>query len=169
MEAKGNRKIAVSQIKIIAASKAAPANSGRNLSARLPCKKKASTSFLPSHRQQGKKISNHSCAQRYCVLCKKSGISEHKWKMHSYKNFLVKRYYQASIKEGLEENLGNKAVAVNQYQKSENKWTGELEYIKKQNKMFFRMSKRSCSRRELKKIKKSRRYAPKHQRHMFNI
>ena len=54
----------------------------------------------------------------------------------------------------MEENLGNKAVAVNQYQKSENKWTGELEYIKKQNKMLFRMSKRSGSRRELKKIKK---------------
>ena len=65
MEAKENRKISVAQIKILSASKTTPANSYSNASARVPCKKKASTGVLPDPNQKCKKTPNHSGSQCY--------------------------------------------------------------------------------------------------------
>ena len=119
---KDNRKGYVDQIKILAASKLAPTNSDRDTSARVLRKKKARAGALLACKQQGEKPPNHSGAQCYCVLGKKAGMPELKRKPHRSKNCFGKRPDQASAREGLGGNLGNRAAAVNQYHKSENKW-----------------------------------------------
>ena len=50
MEAKDNRKRATYEIKILAASKAAPANYDSDMSARVPHKKKEMNGVLPAHK-----------------------------------------------------------------------------------------------------------------------
>ena len=82
MEDKDNRKIATSQIKILAAYKADPANSCSDASARVSCKKKASTGVIPVRNYQVKKSPKYSGARRYYSLCKKAGMPELKWKFH---------------------------------------------------------------------------------------
>ena len=72
MEDKYNSKIATSQIKILAASKADPANSCSDASAIVPCKNKASTGVIPVRNYQVKKSPKYSGARRYCLLFKKA-------------------------------------------------------------------------------------------------
>ena len=72
MEAKCNRKISADQIKRLAASKSAPANSDIYAPARGTRKKKARNGVVTVHKNQGKKFLKHSGAQLYCVLYKKS-------------------------------------------------------------------------------------------------
>ena len=67
MEAKDNRKTDAAKIKILAASKAVPANSDRYMSARVPHKKKASNGVLPYHKKQVNETAKNSGAQHYCV------------------------------------------------------------------------------------------------------
>ena len=93
------------QTKIFAASKAAPTNSDRYTPTRVPLKKKARTGILPDQKNKGKKIPNHSGAWNYCVMYKKCGMPEHKWKLHSSKNCFGKRSDQAPVKEVLGGNL----------------------------------------------------------------
>ena len=59
MEGKDNIKRAAYQIKIFAASKAAPENYDSDTSAKVPCNKKARTSVLPECKHQGKKTPNN--------------------------------------------------------------------------------------------------------------
>ena len=55
MKEKDNQKQAAAQIKILAASKAAPANFYSDASAKVPRKKKARNGVLTARKQQGKK------------------------------------------------------------------------------------------------------------------
>ena len=55
MEEKDNQKQAAAQIKILVASKAAPANFYSDASAKVPWKKKARNGVLTARKQQGKK------------------------------------------------------------------------------------------------------------------
>ena len=74
---------------------------------------------------------------------------------------LWKSYDQASVKDGLVGALYNRANVVKRYQKTEKKWEKELKSLKKQTNILFRMSKRSDSCCELKKIKKFKSKASK--------
>ena len=65
------------------------------------------------------------------------------------RNILEKRSDQHYIKNGLGGALGNRADAVNQYKNSEHKWKKELKDIKKQNKIMYRIAKKSSLRHEL--------------------
>ena len=67
MEAKDNRKRATYEIKILAASKAAPANYDSVMSASVPHKQKASNGVLPDHNKQVNETDKNSGAQHYCV------------------------------------------------------------------------------------------------------
>ena len=68
MEGKYNRKRAAAQIKIIASSKAAPANSERDTPATRTHKKEARNGVITVHKKQGKKFPSHGGAQLYFVL-----------------------------------------------------------------------------------------------------
>ena len=114
IEAKYNRKRAESQIKILSYSKAAPASSNNDTSARETHKKKARTSILPDYNHQSKRTPKHSGVHCYYIMCKKSGTTDHKWKSHSPKNFFGKRFVQEYIKDLLGGTLGNRAAAVKQ-------------------------------------------------------
>ena len=137
MEAKDNRKRTTDQIKILAASKAVPANYFSNVSAKVTLKNKASTCAIHTRKQQGKKNPNHKGSQRYCVLCKKTGMPERKYKLYSSENCFGCRSDHKSIKEGLVGILINRNNAVKQYQKSENKWKREMKPLKKQKKCYL--------------------------------
>ena len=80
MEAKDNRKGSASQIKRLEASKIAPTNYDRDKYAMVPLKNKSKTSVLLARRKKVKKTPKHSGTQCYCVLCKKAGMPECKWK-----------------------------------------------------------------------------------------
>ena len=101
MEVKYNRKMDLSYIKRLSTSKAEPVNYVSDDSTRVPRNKKASTGVLPDRKQHGKNTPKRHSAQRYCVLCKKAGITERKRKSHSSENCFGKRSYQQSIKEVL--------------------------------------------------------------------
>ena len=99
-------------------SKEAPASSNSYASIRVLRNNNESTGVLPARKQQGKKNPKHSIAHSYCILFKKAGIPESKWKLHSSDNYFGKSSYQATIKDVLEGGMGNKANAVNNDQKS---------------------------------------------------
>ena len=80
MEAKYNRKRVADHIKILVASKSAPVDSDSDTSAKEPQKNKARTGFLIAHNKQGKKTPKHKCYQIYLVLCKNTGMPEHRYK-----------------------------------------------------------------------------------------
>ena len=65
MEVNDSSKSDVSQINILATSKAEPVNSGSKKSTRVLCKKKARTGVLPSPKQQGNNIPKYHGAQSY--------------------------------------------------------------------------------------------------------
>ena len=77
---KDNQKQAAVQIKILAAPKESPDNYYSNASAKDPQKKKARNGVLTARKQQGKKNPKYKGYQRYCVLYKKYGIPECKFK-----------------------------------------------------------------------------------------
>ena len=78
---KDNRKRAVNQIKRIATSRSA-SHSDRDESIRVPLKKRDRTGVIKNYKQKGKDTPNHHIAQRYCVLCKKAGLTEQKYMSH---------------------------------------------------------------------------------------
>ena len=84
-EGKYNRKRALAQTKRVAAYKVSTANYDRYASVRVTRKKKARAGVLPAYKKQGNNIPKHSGAHRYCVLCKKAGTTERKWKYNSSK------------------------------------------------------------------------------------
>ena len=78
MASKDNRK--QGEDKKIAASKSAPDNSYSDTSRRMLRKRKASIGVLTARTHQDNKTPKYSGVQSYCILCKKSGMTEHKWK-----------------------------------------------------------------------------------------
>ena len=80
------------------------------------------------------------------------------------KNCFGRRSGQQSIKDKLGGALGNRGDAVKQYKKSEQKCRKELKGLKKQNKMLYRISKKSGSFCELKKTKNIKAKASKNHR-----
>ena len=67
MEAKDNRERDADEIKILAASKAAPDNYDSDMSARVTHKKKARNGVLPDQKNQVNKNPKNSGAEHYCV------------------------------------------------------------------------------------------------------
>ena len=94
------------------------------------------------------------------MLYKKVGIPERKYASHSAKDFTGVRT-KRSIKDVMKGPIGSRTNYVQQYKKSEKKWKKDLKYLQKQNKMLYRISKKSGLRREIKKIKKIREKASK--------
>ena len=84
------------------------------------------TDVIPSRKQHGENIPKHNDAQGYCVLCKKLGMPEKKWKSHIYENLFGKIHHQQYIKDILVGTLYNIANAFNLYQKYEKKWKREM-------------------------------------------
>ena len=82
MEAKDNKKRAVDLTNRLATYNAGLTNYGSDTSAKVPHKKKARTGVLPSHKQQVKKNPKNKVFQNYCVLCKKYGMPDCKYKSH---------------------------------------------------------------------------------------
>ena len=154
MEVKDNRNIVASKIKKLTASKALPAKYYSDASIRVSRKNKAVTGVLPSCNHQVKKTPNYSGAQCYCILCKKAGIPDCKWKLHRSKNCFGERSDQASVEDSLGGSLGNITATGRQYHRSENKCKMELKYLKKRNKTVFSIAKCSDIWYELKKINK---------------
>ena len=141
------------QIKILASSKAASANSYCDTSSRVLRKHKSNNGILLESKQQANKNPKNIGKPHYCVLLNKAGVPDHNWKSKNSKNYFGKRSNQVSVKVGLRGTLGNRSAAVQQYHKSEKKCKRGLKALKKQNKMLFSMSKLFGSRREFKKIK----------------
>ena len=122
MEVKYNSKSDAAHINSLATSKVALINSDNDNSNRVLCKNKARTGVLPICKQQGKKNPKYHGDQWYCILCKKVVILDCECKYHIYDNCFGKRSNQASVKDVLGLSLGNRADAVNNYQKTEIKW-----------------------------------------------
>ena len=80
MEVKDKIKISAAQTKILAYYNAASENSDSNTSAKVPRKRKARTGVLSDQKKQVKKTPKHKGYQSYCVMCKKAGINELKYK-----------------------------------------------------------------------------------------
>ena len=84
-----------------------------------------------------------------------------------FENCFGKNSDQQSIKDVLGGELGHRDNVVKQYKTSKQKRKKELKDIRKQNKMFYSISKKSGSRRELKNIKKIKDKASKN--HSYSI
>ena len=82
---------------------------------------------------------------------------------HRAKDYTVMRTNQ-TIKDGIGGFLGSRTDTVKKYKKCENKWKKEMSAIKKQNKILYSITKKSGSRREIKKIKNIRKKASKKSR-----
>ena len=95
----------------------------------IPKKKKARTGFLRSSKYP-KKAHRHYGIQRYCVICKKAGMSERKYTSHIAKDCIFV-HTNRSIKYRMGEPVGSRAYALKQYKKSENKRKKELKALKK--------------------------------------
>ena len=108
-------------IKTLAASKAVPVNSDRYASTRVPLNKNERTGVPTACKQQGNKTPKCSGVQSYCVLWKKTGMTESKCKLNSSENCFGKFSNQEFVKESLGGTMGNRANDVKQYHKYENK------------------------------------------------
>ena len=75
IEVKYNRKRYATQIKRLATSKTASCYD-RNISIRVPHKKRVRKRYLPNLKRQGGKTPNNHGAQSCCILCKKSVMPE---------------------------------------------------------------------------------------------
>ena len=120
IEVKDERKRSAGYIKKIASARAASL-SNSNESVRMPRKKKAKTGVSNSHKNPRRAPDRHHGTQRYCVLCKKTGMPERKYMLHSTEDCTVMRT-KRPIKDGMVGTVGSRNHAVQQYKKSENKW-----------------------------------------------
>ena len=76
-------------------------------------KKKARTGVLLACKHNSKsKNPKHGYIQRYCVICKKYGMLERKYKLHSSETCFGKRSGQISLNKGLGGILGNRNSTV---------------------------------------------------------
>ena len=115
---KDNRKRAATQIKNIVSARVA-FHSDINKSVRVPRKKKARTGVLRNN--PNTKVPKHLGIQRHCVLCKKAGMTEKKYMLHSDEDYFDKHSDQKSIRDGLGGPMVSITEAVKQWEKSENK------------------------------------------------
>ena len=118
-------------IKRLATSKVAPVNSDSDKSVKVTRKKKASTGVLPACNNKVKNTPKYHVAYRHCVMYKKSGMYDCKWKSHTSKTFFGKSSDRAYVKDGLVGTMVNRSNAVNHCQKNEKKCKRELISLKK--------------------------------------
>ena len=85
-------------------------------SARIMRRKKTNTGVLRSKKSPIRAHDRPHGAQRYCVLCKKSGISERKYASHSSEDCTGVRT-KSSIKDGMGGLIGSRTHAVQQNKK----------------------------------------------------
>ena len=107
----------------------------------------------------GKKTPKHHEAQSYCVLCKKTGMPERKYILHSSKNCFGKRYDQHSKYWKEPKLIELMLPRIIRYLNTNGK--KELKSLKKLNKLLYRISKKFSLLRELKNIKKIKEKASK--------
>ena len=69
-------------------------HSNSNRSIRIPRKKKAKTGVLCNNKEPNNKVPKHHGTQHHCVLCKKSGMLEKKYMLHSAEECFGKRFNQ---------------------------------------------------------------------------
>ena len=90
------------------------------------------------------------------MLCKKAVIPDQKYMLHSADNLFGKLSDHNSVKDGQVGPMGISYEAMKQWKKSENKWKKDLKAIKKQNNIIYSIAKNNGSRREIKKIQKTK-------------
>ena len=86
----------------------------------IPRKKNSRTGVL-CYNKYPKKSHKHHGIHSYCVLCNKAGIPEHKYMLHSAKDFTgmcTNRTIKDVMGGSVESSTGN----TKQYKKTENKW-----------------------------------------------
>ena len=96
------------------ASKDVPSDSESNVKTRVIHKKKSRTGVLPIRKKQGNNTPKHKGYKLYCVMCKKAGITERKYKSHILVNCYGRKSNQESTKEVLRGILGNRNKYVKQ-------------------------------------------------------
>ena len=99
MEEKYNPKQEADQIKILAASKAAPAESDSDTSPKVSQTNKSRTSVLLNRKNHGKNPPKKKRFKRYCVLYKKYGITERKYTLQSLENCFGRRNLPKKARE----------------------------------------------------------------------
>ena len=107
---------------------------------------KAKTGVFCSNKSPRRAHDRHHGVHIYYVLCKKAGMPERKYALH-IANYCTGVRTKRSIKDSMGGHIGSRNNAVQQYNKSENKWKKDLKYIKKKNKMLYSIAKKSISRR----------------------
>ena len=115
IKVKYKRKRASTHTKKIASDRSASL-SNSNESVRILRKKKARTDILRSNKGPKKRAHKNHITQRYCVLCKKAGMPERKYMLHSSEDCTGIRTNR-TIKDGLGGSVGIMADTVNQYKK----------------------------------------------------
>ena len=99
-----------------------------NKSVRIPSRDKANTSVLRSNKSPKRAHNRHHGIHRYCLLCKKAGMPERKYTLHSSEDCTGVRIGR-SIKSVMGGPIGSRTDAVNQYKKYEKKWKKELKAL----------------------------------------
>ena len=116
IEVKYERRRAATQIKKIASAMSASLydsdKSTRNIG-----RNKASTGIRISNNAPQKKAYKHHGSQKYCVLYKKEGITDHNYMSHIAKDCTGMRT-KRTIKDGMGGSVGGRADTVKQYKKS---------------------------------------------------
>ena len=109
--------------------------------------------MFKSWKQNNKnKTSDIVVIHRYLIIYKNSLITENSYMSNSAETWFGNISDQKYLKKGLGGNLGNIDSAVKHLNKSEKNFKRELNSIKKQKKILYRMAKHTGSRRYLKKI-----------------
>ena len=119
IKVKYERKRAERHIKKIAYAREASL-SDSDESVKVPCRKKAKTGVSNSHNFPMRAQNRHHGAQHYCVIFKKSGMTEHKYASHSTEDCTGVRT-KRSIKDGMGGSIGSRTHSVKQHTKSEKK------------------------------------------------
>ena len=91
-------------------------------------------------------------------------MPEQKYISHSAEDCFGKRSNQKAIRDGLGGRIGSRAEALKQYNHSDSTWKKELKALKNQNKMLYKIAKKSVLCREINNIKKIRAKASKKRR-----
>ena len=87
-------------------------------SVRILRRKKAKTGVSNPHNSPRRTYDRHHGAQHYCVIFKKSGMTEHKYASHSTK-YCTGVCTKRSIKDGMGGTIGSRTHSVKQHTKSE--------------------------------------------------
>ena len=152
IKVKDERKRASGNIKKIAAARVASLSES-NKPVRIPRRKKAKTGVSNPHKTPRRAHDRHHVTQRYYILCKKAGMTERRYMSHSIKDCTGMRT-KRNIKDRMGGPSGSRNHAVQQHKKTKKKWKKELKALKKQNKMLYRIAKKSGSRCELHKTRR---------------